>query len=145
MTWQWNTPLGSAGEHLRLQSCRWFAFRFELLWQMLCLQFAWLLEVLSWPWQVAVVAAVRGWAREVQDSHSPLVCEMTLELVEVALVVLPVSGWRQEEYLQSSGKKLISIPLTAAFKPWVYRVFSHDVTADILVSQNNETATMLVS
>ena len=88
---------------------------------------------------------MRGWAREVQDSHSPLVCEMTLELVEVALVVLLVSGWRQEEYLQRSGKKLISIPLTAAFKPWVYRVFSHDVTAAIFVSQNNETAAMLVS
>ena len=26
-----------------------------------------------------------------------------------------------------------------------YRVFSHDVTVDILVSQNNETAAMLVS
>ena len=26
----------------------------------------------------------------------------------------------------------------------VYRVFSHDVTATILVSQNNETAAMLV-
>ena len=42
--------------------------------------------------------------REVQDSHSPLVCEMTLEPVEVASVVLLVSGWRQEEYLQRSGK-----------------------------------------
>ena len=29
--------------------------------------------------------------------------------------------------------------------PWLYRVFSHDVTAAILVSQNNETAAMLVS
>ena len=34
-------------------------------------------------------------------------------------------------------------------KPWpvepIYRVFSHDVTAAILVSQNNEMAAMLVS
>ena len=28
---------------------------------------------------------------------------------------------------------------------WPYRVFSHDVTAAILVSQNNKTAAMLVS
>ena len=45
-----------------------------------------------------------------QDSHFPLVCEMTLELVEVALVALLVSGWRREEYFQRSGKRLISIP-----------------------------------
>ena len=31
------------------------------------------------------------------------------------------------------------------FKQLTYRVFSHDVTATILVSQNNETAAMLVS
>ena len=39
-----------------------------------------------------------------QDSHSPLVCEMKLELEVVALVALLVSGWQQEEYLQRSGK-----------------------------------------
>ena len=30
------------------------------------------------------------------------------------------------------------------FNLWTYRVFSHDVTAAMLVSQNNETAAMLV-
>ena len=30
-------------------------------------------------------------------------------------------------------------------RSWGYRVFSHDVTSAILVSQNNETAAMLVS
>ena len=42
--------------------------------------------------------------------------------------------------LFNSKKKKKSLPNYS----WGYRVFSHDVTAAILVSQNNETAAMLV-
>ena len=36
-------------------------------------------------------------------------------------------------------------PVFQYLEPESYRVFSHDVTAAILVSQNNKTAAMLVS
>ena len=42
-------------------------------------------------------------------------------------------------------KKETSLWETYLPVPWSYRVFSHDVKAAILVSQNNETAAMLVS
>ena len=43
------------------------------------------------------------------------------------------------ENLKKRNSKLIPMLVT------IYRVFSHDVTAAILVSQNNKTAAMLVS
>ena len=44
-------------------------------------------------------------------------------------------AWRRRWHLVSPNLSIIN----------VYRVFSHDVTAAILASQNNETAAMLVS
>ena len=41
--------------------------------------------------------------------------------------------------------KLRAFPLTWLAAMQIYRAFSHDVTAAILVSQNNETVAMLVS
>ena len=61
-----------------------------------------------------------------------------------------ISSWN----LQSLQEKLKTMPVqnfggttknVMVFLKKIYRVFSHDVTAAILVYQNNETATMLVS
>ena len=40
---------------------------------------------------------------------------------------------------------LVAVAVVFAYASYYYRVFSHDVTAAILVSQNNDTAAMLVS
>ena len=50
-----------------------------------------------------------------------------------------------ESIAHSASWAIDSEPIQALGIIVKYRVFSHDVTAAILVSQNNETAAMLVS
>ena len=64
-------------------------------------------------------------------------------------------GWRAlsndtSPYLEVSHYNIVSVKrnefhFTHIYKKLTYRVFSHDVTVAILVSQNNETAAMSVS
>ena len=48
-------------------------------------------------------------------------------------------------FVYPDQKLIYSLKLTCLIRTPFYRVFSHDVTAAILVSQNNEMAAMLVS
>ena len=63
-------------------------------------------------------------------------------LVKRAIFFAPVKVKYEKK---KEKKKETSLWETYLPVPWSYRVFSHDVTAAILVSQNNETAAMLVS
>ena len=58
---------------------------------------------------------------------------MQIKLIFTRKVLRLVSFWKWE-FLELGNGYI-----------WLYRAFSHDVTAAILVSQNNEAAAMLVS
>ena len=50
-----------------------------------------------------------------------------------------------KKFNKRAGLLFLSEKLLFCHREWLIRVFSHDVTAAILVSQNNEAAAMLVS
>ena len=58
------------------------------------------------------------------------------------LAVFSRRPWRRNECVTNEPQDVCG---EATYNPEAYRVFSHDVTEAILVSQNNETAVMLVS